>query len=220
MCTGGRLLADFVAGGQDQPDLPDPVAETLTTTTDGSWVVWAYKLAQRAGDQFVPLTGRGRYPANATALCLAGAAGRRHKAPDPSCTCGFHALSRRTAPGLPSMHLRFVLLQVVLTGRVLAFEWEPGGLLLRAERQTVVRTGITPTASERALAEMENQYDRRPDDPDGRAARLLAPAPYGSGPVHLPLSALCPTVAIADDAGWCHLASTEDRVGVAAFSYA
>lgn len=131
MCSGGRLVADFVAGTKDRPELPDvaELADSLTTTTDGAWVVRAYKVAREDGDRFVPLTGRGSYPADAQAECLANPRpvrrwqserpGHEHAAPDPACTCGFHALSgqswRFPGPGL-------VRLTVVLSGRVLAFE--------------------------------------------------------------------------------------------------
>src|SRR5262249_59402382 len=67
MCRGGRLVADFVAGTQAQPDLPEALDEYLTTTVDGLWVVWAHKLALPMGDLFVPLTGGFGYPAGAPA---------------------------------------------------------------------------------------------------------------------------------------------------------
>jgi hypothetical protein len=206
MCTGGRLLADFVAGGDEQPDVPGRVAEALTTTTDGSWVVWAYKLARPLGKRFTPLTAGGSYPADAVAACR----GRgNHKAPDPSCRCGFHALSNNDLRGLPSF-LDCVCLQVVLSGRVLAFEWPRGGVLFRAERQTVVRISNS-TATDFAFPGLPERY-RRPDDPDSRVARLPAATPHGSGPVRLSLPSYCLTVAIADDAGWCQMGFVEPLV--------
>ena len=87
MCTGGLLLADFVAGTTERPQVLQ-LADNLTTTVDGNWVVWAFKVAHIVGDRFVPLTGRGSYPADATATCMAGS-WRRHAAPEPLCTCGF-----------------------------------------------------------------------------------------------------------------------------------
>ncbi len=118
MCQGGRLLADFVAGTRDQPNVPE-LAGNLTHTVEGEWVVWAYKLARPHGDEFLPLTGRGGpYPANARGrvfsscpkdaqvripaamLCTAArsaAMESRHSAPDPACSCGFHALSDLSA---------------------------------------------------------------------------------------------------------------------------
>ena len=175
MCEGGRLVADFVAGTSEKPDVPE-LAASLTATVDGAWVVWAYKLAWEAGDHFIPCTGIGTYPAEAQAECAAadGRAMRAmraaclaargapvpaapHAAPDRSCTCGFYALSdawavleRRLSvarPGLParsprrpgrrwavpprdaSPGERFVDLTVILSGRVLAFEWPEGGFL-------------------------------------------------------------------------------------------
>jgi len=48
---GGRLLADFVAGGDTRPDVPPVVMSSLTRTPTGAWVVWAYKLACRVPEQ-------------------------------------------------------------------------------------------------------------------------------------------------------------------------
>src|SRR4029077_11448129 len=75
--------------------------EHLTTTVSGQWVVWAHKLARQRGDLFVPLTGGPGYPADARAECLFQGVPSAHDAPDPGCTCGFHALSSRRFPGLP-----------------------------------------------------------------------------------------------------------------------
>jgi hypothetical protein len=175
------------------------LADNLTTTADGDWVVWAFKLARVAGDQFIPLTGRGSYPADATATCLGGS-WRRHEAPDPLCTCGFHALSEPDRPGF-SPH-QGVALTVVLSGRVLAFEWHARGVLLRAARQTVVRVDPQPTSIERILADFEVKRPR-PDDPEGRLARMHSGYPSGAGPAHLRLPRECAEVAIFDDAGWC-----------------
>src|SRR5438046_2445997 len=63
MCSGDRLVADFVAGTNARPGLPEELEEHLTTTVDGLWVVWAHKLARPVGDLFVPLTGGSGYPA-------------------------------------------------------------------------------------------------------------------------------------------------------------
>ena len=75
MCRGGRLVADFVAGTDAEPGLPEELQEHLTTTVDGLWVVWAHKLARQAGNLFVPLRGGSGYPADARAKCLARGAG-------------------------------------------------------------------------------------------------------------------------------------------------
>jgi hypothetical protein len=122
MCRGGRLVADFVAGTAARPGLPEELDEHLTTTVTGLWVVWAHKLARPMGDLFVPLTGGSGYPADARAECRRQGVRRAHDAPDPRCTCGFHALSTRGLPGLPAGH-GFTALAVALSGRVLALEW-------------------------------------------------------------------------------------------------
>jgi hypothetical protein len=230
MCSGDRLVADFVAGGCQKPQVPE-LADNLTTTVEGTWVVWAYKMAREFGDHFLPLSGRGSYPADAEAHCLGGMRGPApmrfleretggHTAPDPSCTCGFHALSAplagpRLGPRPPGQsifgpHMGFrgsgvVCLTVVLSGRVLAFEWASGGLLFRAARQTVVRVQREPgTGMERKTALFTGRSSRRPpDDPEGRLARATAGPPSGTGPVHLTLPSGCVRVAVRDDAGWC-----------------
>ena len=202
MCRGHRLVADFVAGTGARPGLPGELDEHLTTTVDGLWVVWAHKLARQAGDLFVPLTGGPGYPADARARCRFGVA---HDAPDPGCTCGFHALSSRRLPGLPRGR-GTTALTVALSGRVLAFEWAGEGVLWRAERQTVVRI------------ERPARFDRRegvpgqrrhPGDPDGRPAVVPAATPRDSGPVRLSLPAGAPVLPMChDDAGWCVGSST------------
>jgi hypothetical protein len=197
MCRGRRLVADFVAGVGTRPDLPEGLNEHLTATVDGLWVVWACKLARQAGDLFVPLTGGPGYPADAKATCRKRGA---HDAPDPGCTCGFHALSSRRLPGLAS-GLGCAVLTVALSGRVLAFEWTGGGVLWRAERQTVVRVE-QPSPFDWAVEAVGTR--RHPDDPDGRLAVVPAPAPHDSGPMRLRLPVSCPVLRVChDDAGWC-----------------
>jgi hypothetical protein len=214
MCSGGRLLADFVAGTYERPAVAE-LADNLTMTADGTWVVWAYKLARDGGDRFVPLTGRGSYPADAVAECLCPPGpGRRwqvnrerdgHTVPDPACTCGFHALSTRTAgvlaagPGVVGL----VSLIVALSGRVLAFEAGGGKLLFRAGRQTVVRV-------ERPHGRPE-AWRRGPDDPAGFLARRPADLPSGAGPARLALPSRPIRVAVQDDAGWCR--GTDEPTG-------
>ena len=202
MCSGDRLVADFVAGTDARPGLPEELAEYLTTTVNGLWVVWAHKLARQAGDLFVPLTGGPGYPADARATCRFR---RAHDAPDPGCTCGFHALSIRRLPGLPAVR-GFTTLTVALSGRVLAFDWAGEGVLWRAERQTVVRIE-RPAPSDR----MEGVPGKRrhPDDPDGRAAVVPAATPRDSGPMRLNLPVSSPVLLLChDDAGWCAGSST------------
>jgi hypothetical protein len=202
MCSGDRLVADFVAGAGARPGLPGELEEHLTTTVDGLWVVWAYKLARQAGDLFVPLRGGSGYPADARAECLPRGGRGAHGAPDPGCTCGFHALSSRRLPGLPVRRASsFTALTVALSGRVLAFEWAGGGVLWRAERQTVVR--IERPARFDRMEEVPGGR-RHPDDPDGRLALVPAAPPRDSGPVRLNLPVSCPVLPVChDDAGWC-----------------
>ena len=197
MCSGDRLVADFVAGTHAQPDLSVELGKHLTTTVDGLWVVWAHKVAWQVGDRFVPLTGGSRYPVDARATCRRGGA---HDAPDPGCTCGFHALSSQRLPGLPTGR-DCTALTVALSGRVLAFDWRGGGVLWRAERQTVVRIERSAPV---ARAEAFLAQRRHPDDPDGRLAAIPAATPRDSGPVRLDLPVSCPVLPVCDDdAGWC-----------------
>jgi hypothetical protein len=210
MCSGDRLVADFVAGTAAQPDLPGELEEQLTTTVNGLWVVWAYKLAWQLGDLFVPLTGGSGYPADARAKCRRRNVRGAHDAPDPGCTCGFHALSSRRLPGLPVDRLPvdrdLAALTVALSGRVLAFEWAGGGVLWRAERQTVVRID-RPAPAGRAETVLGKR--RHPDDPDGRPAVVPAASPRDSGPVRLNLPISSPVLPVChDDAGWCVGSST------------
>jgi hypothetical protein len=200
MCRGDRLVADFRAGTDARPDLPEELEEHLTATVDGLWVVWGHKLARQAGDLFVPLTGGSGYPADARAECRFRDVRGAHAAPDPGCTCGFHALSSRRLPGLP-VRRGFTVLTVALSGRVLAFEWAGEGVLWRAERQTVVRAERPPLSDRR---EGVLGKRRHPDDPDGRPAVVRAAAPRDSGPMRLNLPVSSPVLPVChDDAGWC-----------------
>jgi hypothetical protein len=200
MCRGDRLIADFVAGAGARPGLPEELKEHLTTTVDGLWVVWAHKLARPEGDLFVPLTGGRGYPADARATCRFVGIRGAHDVPDPGCTCGFHALSSRRLPGLPTGR-GFTALTVALSGRVLAFTWAGEGVLWRAERQTVVRIGRSARFDRAAGVPGQR---RRPGDPDGRLAVVPAATPRDSGPVRLNLPACSPVLPMGhDDAGWC-----------------
>jgi hypothetical protein len=204
MCSGGRLVADFVAGTCEQPLVPE-LWDSLTLTAEGAWVVWAYKLAREDGDRFVPLTGRGSYPTDAVSECLSEPGpGRRwllnpgrggHSSPDPSCTCGFHALSSPIpGPFIAGRSPGLVSLTVALSGRVLVFDTVGGQLLFRAGRQTVVRVERSPVRPE---------WKRRPDDPAGYLARRPTDLPSGAGPAWLVLPSPTIRVAVHDDAGWC-----------------
>jgi hypothetical protein len=207
MCTGDRLIADFVAGTSARPALPGELGEHLTTTVDGLWVVWAHKLARPVGDLFVPLTGGSGYPADARAECRFRRTRGGHAAPDPVCTCGFHALSGPGFPGLLAGR-GFTALTVALSGRVLAFTWAGAGVLWRAERQTVVRID-RPALPGRAEAVLGNR--RHPGDPDGRPAVVPAAAPRDSGPVRLNLPVSAPVLPVChDDPGWCMASSTSE----------
>jgi hypothetical protein len=197
MCRGDRLVADFVAGTDAQPGLPEELQEHLTTTVDGLWVVWAHKLAWQLGDLFVPLTGGPGYPADARAECRVRGA---HDAPEPGCTCGFHALSSRRLPGLPAGR-GFTALTVALSGRVLAFKWAGDGVLWRAERQTVVRI-VRPALFDRTEGALGKR--RHPGDPDSRPAVVPAATPRDSGPIRLNLPVSAPVLPVChDDVGWC-----------------
>ena len=217
MCSGDRLIADFVAGTGARPGLPGELDEHLTTTVDGLWVVWAHKLARQEGKLFIPLTRGPGYPADAKAECRRPGGRGTHDAPDPRCTCGFHAVSSPGLPGLPGGRGGLTALTVALSGRVLAFEWDGGGVLWRAERQTVVRIG-RPGLFDWAGIQRPPRFGwkeevpgqrRHPGDPDGRLAAVHAVTPRDSGPVRLNLPVSAPVLPVCDDdAGWCMGSST------------
>jgi hypothetical protein len=188
VCSGGRFLVEFRAGTLERPDVPDVVQESLTLTADETWVVWAHKVARPAGDRFRPLTGGDPYPRDAIAGCLTGA---DHKAPQRTCTCGFHALSTQAAP---LVSFGAWQLEVALSGRILAFDWAGGGVLFRAERQTVIRSAAPwdPPAP--------------PADPAGWLAARPTTHPRGAAPTRLRLPEQAPpTVDVVDDVGFCML---------------
>jgi hypothetical protein len=193
MCHGGVQLADFLAGTHDRPAVPPRVGESLTTTDDGVWLVRARKVARPAGARFAPLAGGEPYPADAVATCRLTRfrVTRPHSAPDPGCSCGFHALSQPwdLPPGPELLDL-----YVLLSGRVLAFEWPQGVVLFRAARQTVLR-------ADRAEV---GRRSRRPDDPEGRWAVVRGQGPRSAGPVHLALPQLPPpSVVVAEHGTYC-----------------
>jgi len=219
MCTGGRLLADFAAGTDVRPGVSAELDKHLTTTVDGLWVVWAYKLARPVGDLFVPLTHGARYPADAKAKCRHRF--KYHTAPDPACTCGFHALSSQASAGEMISYLRakgadrgVLALSVRLSGRILAFEWAGRVVLWRAERQTVVRV-VEPGSLDLTRHDIEmpvflplaagiSSTPRSPGDPDGRPAVVTSSPPRDSGPVRLDLPVSAPVLQVChDDVGWC-----------------
>jgi hypothetical protein len=237
MCRGDRLVADFVAGTDARPGLPEELGEHLTTTVDGLWVVWAHKLARQEGKLFIPLTRGPGYPVDAKAVCRRLGGPGAHDAPDPRCTCGFHAVSSPGLPGLPGGRGGLTALTVALSGRVLAFEWDGGGVLWRAERQTVVRIGRPglfdwaeiprPARFGRPEIRRSAPFDRAeevpgqrrdPGDPDGRPAVVPAVTPRDSGPVRLSLPVSAPVLPVChDDAGWCVGSSTFEPAPAATF---
>lgn len=193
MCNGGLLLADLHAGACERPEVPEVVGECLTTTLDGRWVVWAHKVARPDGDQFRPLSPGDRYPADAVAECraLLGPGAGSHTAPDPDCSCGFHALSQ------PWFFLSrgAVSLEVALSGRILAYEWPQGGVLFRAERQTVMRVETAKPELDRPsvdgtvrMARSPFGVTRPPDDPGGDRVLRHPTEPRGAGPIRRSLT--------------------------------
>jgi hypothetical protein len=223
MCRAGRFVAGFRAGTVEAPRVPGIVTRSLTQTVEGEWVVWAHKLARPAGDWFMPLSGGDLYPTDAVAQCRNGG---RHDAPQRDCTCGFYAVSHpldaEIAPGV-------VGLQVVLSGRILAFEcpWSPVptrgmaviGMVSVNGRTMTFGNGPEPDddwPDDALLFRAERQAVVRidapstppppPNDPGGHLAALAARRPRGAGPVRLSLPASAPAVVpVDDDAGYCLL---------------
>lgn len=207
MFARGPIVADFVAGVRERPDVPECLEPSLTLTAEGCWTVVAYKYGRRSGTaRFRSVMRRSEYSIDATAVCEVGG---QHPAPQPNCTCGFHALSGSEELPFPSGEL----LEVMLFGRILVSEWtrprdlytfsgDPGTrvLLFRAECQTVLRAGGR-VASLRARDMVDrfpqgdsvdwwlarrNRRDR-PGDPSECGARPLAPCPRGSDAIALSL---------------------------------
>jgi hypothetical protein len=179
------------------PDVPVEVSPSLTMTADRVWVVWAYKVARPCGTAFEPIGGTAPYPVDAIAECCRDG---RHNPPEPTCTCGFHALSTR----IP-VQSRLLQLEVVLSGRVLAFECHQRAVLFRASRQTVIRVNHDPTLS--------RWKPPLPDDPGNRLARRRRRTPRGGGPFRLRLPEEPPlVVAIADDPGLCVMPLSATRL--------
>jgi hypothetical protein len=77
MCTGGRLIADFVAGTDTRPGLPTELEQHLTTTAKGLWVVWAHKLARPGWRCVRSYDGRRRLPGRRYGHMPAPAGARR-----------------------------------------------------------------------------------------------------------------------------------------------
>lgn len=190
--------------------MPAIVRPALTRTIDNEWVVWAHKLARPLKDGFQALRGGTVYAADSIATCLRGAG---HAAPQPDCSCGFHALSKPSlgvllgsSPALGSL----AHLEVMLSGRVLALEWldHDHGVLFRAERQTVMRVEAVTTAVARPLRGVTPSPLSPPADPSGRLARLTGVDPRGAGPRRLRLPGTpARVVGLYDDAGYCAVAS-------------
>jgi hypothetical protein len=97
-----------------------------------------------------------------------------------------------------------VHLDVALSGRVLAFEWDGGGVLFRAARQTVVR--VRSREQDSRQLDLWTVPPTWPDDPDGVLAGRSERRPRGAGPVHIRLPGSPPAnVELVDDAGYCEL---------------
>ena len=60
MCSGDRLVADFIAGTDAWPGLPKELDEHLTMTVNGQWVVWAPQAGPAKGRSVRPGDGRSR----------------------------------------------------------------------------------------------------------------------------------------------------------------
>ncbi|APA97706.1 hypothetical protein [Nocardia seriolae] len=200
MCEGYGLIASFEAGTGSRPEVPDPVQPSLSRTDDGIWVILAHKVAHRieGKDLFVPATGGDPYPLDAIAQCRRGAT---HPAPDPNCTCGFHAVSESAPEPYGG---RFTVLSVALSGRILAAHWTHGGILFRAERQTVLTFTDTTVPDPIRVPDYPPQPPTPPTEPSGRTARLRSPRPrdLDSAALRLPVTPP-PFVRLADDAGYC-----------------
>ncbi|GAB0101551.1 hypothetical protein JMUB6875_05150 [Nocardia sp. JMUB6875] len=200
MCEGYGLIATFEAGTRERPEVPEVVQENLTRTADGMWVVLAHKVARRvAGEElFIPATGGEPYPVDAVAECRRGGS---HAVPDPLCSCGFHAVSENAPEAYGG---RFTQLTVALSGRILASHWVAGGVLFRAERQTVLTWSDVPVPEPIRVPDYPPQPPTPPTEPGGRTARLRRPYPrdLDSAGLRLPVSPP-PFVRLADDAGYC-----------------
>ena len=138
MCEG-RLLGEVLVGEVERPYVPSCAEPSLTRTIDERWGFWAHKAAfELGGGNFQALT-RTVYPSDAEAACQRGGG---HRAPQADCSCGFHALGSVDALWQCGFMWhpdpRTVLLDVLLTGRVLVLESDHFGVLFRAERQTVI----------------------------------------------------------------------------------
>ena len=223
MCRAGRFVADFHAGTSEAPRVPDIVARSLTQTVEGEWVVWAHKLARPAAHGFMPLSGGDAYPADAVAHCRNG---KPHDAPQRHCSCGFYAVSH-PLDSKPAVGV--VRLQVVLSGRILAFEcpWSPvptrlmflGGMMSVNGRAMAFGSGEPEAEDDWPTDAMLFRAERQtvvrvnalwpaepPDDPGGHLAVLARQHPRGTGPVRLSLPAPAPAVVtVDDDAGYCML---------------
>ncbi|MFE3261367.1 hypothetical protein ACFXPS_35455 [Nocardia sp. NPDC059091] len=199
MCEGYGLIGSFEAGTRERPHVPEVVRPSLRRTDDGVWVVMARKVARHIdGDRFIPATGGAPYPRDAIAECRRG---RSHAVPDEDCSCGFHAVSEAAPEPYGG---RFTVLEVALSGRILASHWIRGGLLFRAERQTVITWSDITVPQPVRLPDRPPQPPTPPLEPGGRAARLRPPDPRGLDRAGLRLPVREPQVVrLADDAGYC-----------------
>lgn len=202
MCEGFGLIASFEAGTRERPEVPDIVGPSLSRTDDGVWVVLAHKVAHRTeGEKFIPATGGTPYPLDAVAECRRGGS---HPVPDPHCSCGFHAVSESAPEPYGG---RFTQLTVALSGRILAAHWSAGGVLFRAERQTVLSWFDATVPHPIRVPDYPPQPPTPPTEPGGRTARLRPryPRDLDSAGLQLPVSPP-PFVRLVDDAGYCVVA--------------
>jgi hypothetical protein len=138
MCEG-RLLGEVLLGDVERPCVPSCAEPSLTRMIDGCWGLWAHKVAfDLGGGSFQALT-RTVYPSDAEAACSRDGA---HRVPEVDCSCGFHAVGAINALWECGLMWhpdpRIVVLDVLLTGRVLVLGSDHFGVLFRAERQTVI----------------------------------------------------------------------------------
>ncbi len=144
-----------------------------------------------------------------------------HAAPDPSCTCGFYALSdawavleRRLSlarPGLPGRSPRRPGRRWAAPPRDAAPEsalsisrssCRAGCWLLSGRRVAFFFVPAARPLCGWTVGQISSEPDRR-EDLGGHLARLPGRHPFGAGPVRLALPEEPSHVAVSDDAGWC-----------------
>ena len=167
------------------------------------------------GAQAGPASGRSVHPADGSSRRLPADAraecGRRgaHDAPDPRCTCGFHALSSQRLPGLPIGNV-FAQLTVAVVRTGARPSSGPakeccGG---RSGRPWSASSG-RPLRPERSST---GPVPGHPGDPDGRLAVVSPATPRDSGPIRLNLPVSSPALPVGhDDAAGVRVQHVRDR---------